>query len=591
MSSKVAKRTRSSLPTRSTAPIRGKRSGVSMNSKLLQADGTQEMDDFFEAHQPSNNPMQHPVAKQTKTPRKKGKSKSKTKTPKVTMNMKLPGAGKDEEEGVEGRTKKYLRKIGMSPSELSNVSTAPPTPDDVEEARFAQDDDEDPIPEDVGGEEEVVAAQAAEKDNSDKPQLLDVDEDNEMDLGPPAPSDDDDFDMGHDDYDDKEGEGFNMVHDPETPASVRKRRKEEEEEEIAKKGKKKKRKTSFADDQSKDDGDEVTPAKKKSKKNKKRHVVFSPQGIPTAPRSYKAVPVASYVEPSPEEEGVRRSRRARTKPLAFWKNEKFEYGAHDEVGELGNAMGDMPIVVNVIKALPTPYKKRTEPKKGAKKAGRKKTVDADESVVEVEEFDTRKLRKKYNVIDGDIANLWDDNVDDSVDLSKCLAEFFVLSPCSPFVFLTFTRYHFTEVVSYAEDMEGSELPMSASRSKAEGKVVGRAAQAFNIPNEDSESYVGYIMGNLVLPAKGIKDAESVGPCSQTFTVCTAQPKALEVAYGDPDAPEGTLEPETAQRFYLGPGDLFRVPPGNSYRLQNHSKTTPCVLTWTIIRPRALGPSS
>jgi len=168
---------------------------------------------------------------------------------------------------------------------------------------------------------------------------------------------------------------------------------------------------------------------------------------------------------------------------------------------------------------------------------------------------------------------------------------FVLSPCSPFLFLTFTRYHFTEVVSYAEDMEGSELPMSASRSKAEGKVVGRAAQAFNIPNEDSESYVGYIMGNLVLPAKGIKDAESVGPCSQTFTVCTAQPKALEVAYGDPDAPEGTLEPETAQRFYLGPGDLFRVPPGNSYRLQNHSKTTPCVLTWTIIRPRALGPSS
>ena len=140
-------------------------------------------------------------------------------------------------------------------------------------------------------------------------------------------------------------------------------------------------------------------------------------------------------------------------------------------------------------------------------------------------------------------------------------------------------------------MEPSDLPIVASRTKEEGKVVGRAAQAFNIPNDDNDNYVGYIMGNLLLPPRGIKDAESVGPCSQTFTVCSAQPKALEVAYGDPDLPEGSLDPETAQRFYLGPGDLFRVPPGNCYRLQNHSRTTPCALTWTIIRPRHLAHSS
>ena len=136
-------------------------------------------------------------------------------------------------------------------------------------------------------------------------------------------------------------------------------------------------------------------------------------------------------------------------------------------------------------------------------------------------------------------------------------------------------------------MEGSQLPISKSRKKEEGRVSGLAAQAFNIPNDESENYVGYIMGNLVLPPKGIKDAESVGPCSQTFTVCNCQPKALEVAYGDPDQPEGILNPETAKRFYLGPGDLFRVPPGNCYRLENHSKTTKCTLTWTIIRPNHL----
>jgi centromere protein C len=144
-----------------------------------------------------------------------------------------------------------------------------------------------------------------------------------------------------------------------------------------------------------------------------------------------------------------------------------------------------------------------------------------------------------------------------------------------------------EVVSYVATMESSDLPLSTTRGKTEGKVVGKAAQAFNIPNDDNDNYVGYIMGNLLLPPKGIKDAESVGPCSQTFTVCHGQPQALEVAFGDPDMPEGTLDPETAQRFLIGPGDLFRVPPGNCYRLENHSETSECLLTWTIIRPRHL----
>jgi centromere protein C len=136
-------------------------------------------------------------------------------------------------------------------------------------------------------------------------------------------------------------------------------------------------------------------------------------------------------------------------------------------------------------------------------------------------------------------------------------------------------------------MEASDLPVAKSRSKSDGKVAGRAAQAFNIPNDENDNYVGYIMGNLLLPPKALKDSESVGPCSQTFTVCSCQPGALEVVYGDPDQPEGEVDPETARRFFLGPGDLFRVPPGNSYQLQNHSKVMDCLLTWTIIRPRHL----
>jgi centromere protein C len=98
-------------------------------------------------------------------------------------------------------------------------------------------------------------------------------------------------------------------------------------------------------------------------------------------------------------------------------------------------------------------------------------------------------------------------------------------------------------------------------------------------------YPGYIMGKLLLPAHGIKDAESVGSCAQTFTVISGQPDALELAFADPDNGDGgRMNASTARRFVLSPGDVFRIPPGNCYRLQNHSKTMECVMSWTIIRP-------
>jgi len=94
------------------------------------------------------------------------------------------------------------------------------------------------------------------------------------------------------------------------------------------------------------------------------------------------------------------------------------------------------------------------------------------------------------------------------------------------------------------------------------------------------------MGNLTLPPKGIKDSEGVGMCAQVFTVVSCQPLAMEVAYSDPehDLEENTFNPETAERFLLQKGDMFRIPPGNSYRLCNHSKSDEAFLTWTIVRP-------
>lgn len=132
-------------------------------------------------------------------------------------------------------------------------------------------------------------------------------------------------------------------------------------------------------------------------------------------------------------------------------------------------------------------------------------------------------------------------------------------------------------------MVATDLPLPATRKKSEGKIVGKASQAFNVPTDDNN--VGYIMGSLFLPPGGIKDPESSGPCSLSFTVSQGQPKAVEVAFGDPNDEDGELNPKNAQRFLLGPGDMFRVMPGNCYRLENHSKTSDCLLSWTIIRPR------
>jgi hypothetical protein len=130
--------------------------------------------------------------------------------------------------------------------------------------------------------------------------------------------------------------------------------------------------------------------------------------------------------------------------------------------------------------------------------------------------------------------------------------------------------------------------VAKGRDKGEGKAIGKAAQAFTVKTDKKGNYCGYLMGNLSLPPGGIKDAESVGPCAQTFTVCLGQPQALEVAYNDPhhcdsDNPN-PFNSETAQRFLLGPGDVFHVTAGNCYRLENHSKEYDCLLTWTIIKP-------
>merc|ERR1711865_142070 len=183
-------------------------------------------------------------------------------------------------------------------------------------------------------------------------------------------------------------------------------------------GKKTKKKTESESDIDADeniDESQFTPkmkkGTKKQKKRKKRNVIFSPKGIPTGNRDYEMVPIGTLIEGSPDEAGPRRSRRAKVKPLEYWRNEKMEYGAHNEDGYMGEVFGNMPVVTGIQKALPTPYKKRkpqvNDRSAVAKKKRRKNFIDDDDKdKVEKRQFDSKMMdENNYN----------DDDKNESID--------------------------------------------------------------------------------------------------------------------------------------------------------------------------------
>ena len=312
----------------------------------------------------------------------------------------------------------------------ANLEVASPEVDfpvDGDEDEEANEDDGDDLgppvlPDDFSDDEEQEQGQPSETKKANDNDIAGLDSDDEKNNSVGVSGND------YDDHDDDdEGPGFNMVNDPETPLTVREDRAKKEMKKIRGERKKQKNNTESESDDDNDDGDEEdsksTPKIKRSKKHKKkkkRDAVFSPKGIPIANRDYESVPIGALVEDSPDEDGPRRSRRAKVKPLQFWRGEKMEFGAHNEHGYIGKAFGDMPVVTGIQKALPTPYKKRkpsknnSGPKKGARKHA---SSDARGSGVE-EEYNSKKLRRKYKYHDGEEAYLWDDVTDDTADQSK-----------------------------------------------------------------------------------------------------------------------------------------------------------------------------
>lgn len=450
----------------------GGRSGVVIN-KI--DDSNVGLDGWFDsARSPEAEPKKN-TASSSKEERRvdddgnsgmKTSRKKTVKTPKQHLDMTLRGAAQDndtEEEIDSTSAKKYASKLRRkggaeftSPSELSKVSTAAFTPRDEDDSEtenglMTQENNE---------ENDYIARQSAHSEHLDvaSPEVdFPADEDDGDDLGPPVlpqessndeeptqgkPSgtedDDEKIDSGSagnndifDDHDDgDEGPGFNMVHDPETPLTVREDRAKKEMEKIREERKKLNKKNGFESDDNNDDDDDdeeesksiLVKKNKKQRKKKNRSVVFSPQGRPIANRDYETVPIGALVEGSPDEDGPRRSMRAKVQPLQYWRGEKMQFGAHNEHGYIGKAFGDMPVVTGIQKALPTPYKKRKQPKNkpGANKGSRKHDSSDTRGSAAEEEFNSKKLRRKYKFHDGEEAYLWDDITDDTADQSKLL---------------------------------------------------------------------------------------------------------------------------------------------------------------------------
>ena len=175
-------------------------------------------------------------------------------------------------------------------------------------------------------------------------------------------------------------------------------------------------------------------ANKKTKKrvrmtNPAKEIFSTPNGksgsYQAGPRAYDAVPISDYKD-EVEADGTRRSKRAKFPPLNFWKNERLIYEAQNEPGYLGEAMGDMPVVGGVLKALPTPYKQRKAPpngdekkkKKAGAKGGRSKGSREDGEEAREPPFDESKVRRKFDFNDGERLLTWDEENEEPLDRSE-----------------------------------------------------------------------------------------------------------------------------------------------------------------------------
>lgn len=230
--------------------------------------------------------------------------------------------------------------------------------------------------------------------------------------------------------------------------------------------------------------------------------------------------------------GVRRSKRRRFKPLAWYKGEHYIY----ERRESGVGLV-IPTVAGIERAgTSTPTKTA---RKYTKRVGaQRKSVKA---------FPKAQLPKDLKYEKGEWADLYDTS-------AGCINKM--------------------NVICRASEIEHRELP------SVDGEQPGFAGQSFNL--RSSHPFSRWICGRLGLPPGAAKEAESVGDAVQVFYVTNCQPQAVEVSFGP--VTDEYFDTAKATRFLLNPGDEFYVPSRNAYYLKNYSEKATCDLHFTIMKP-------
>lgn len=219
----------------------------------------------------------------------------------------------------------------------------------------------------------------------------------------------------------------------------------------------------------------LEPEDEEEGENQDDNVSAKPSAKSAASGAMDALENSLEEEPkTPGGSNLRRSRRARFKPLQFLKNKKLLYEAQNEQGMLGEAMGDMSVVAGVMHALPTPYKevKRKETENNHNKKGKKRgrggsdEEDSDGDTKRTKSpFDDKVLRKKYRIHNGESGSVCSETLESATDI---------------------------KLVSRLDNRPFSELPLSSTRKKRESKVVGFASQAFHVSTDDDDLFPGYI---------------------------------------------------------------------------------------------------
>ncbi|CAI5720467.1 unnamed protein product [Hyaloperonospora brassicae] len=237
--------------------------------------------------------------------------------------------------------------------------------------------------------------------------------------------------------------------------------------------------------------------------------------------------------------GLRRSKRRRFKPLAWFKSEHMVY-ERTFVG-VGTVM---PTVVGVERlGLDSPTTKRTKAKPPSKRTNNSRALALKEL--------PKDVQKK--IVDGEWATLFDGQAGCMNDLN---------------------------IICRANEIRLRKLP---TEERGGAVVHAYAGQSFNLFSPSP--FARWISGRVVLPPGAWKEPEGVGQAVQLFYVTGCQPKSLELALS-PETDDEFFTSKHTTHFLLSPGDEFYVPAGNVYFVKNHSSSADCDLRFTILKPES-----